>query len=441
MKILLLIFAAILAVGSPVNADDGIASSPTDDQILDEESTLDNYLAYAALHSAALQVAFERWQAALGRAGYAGSLPDPRFTFSYFIEEVETRVGPQRRSLALTQTFPWLGKLKSRSDAAAQAANAAEQQYQTTKLDLFYRVKYSYYEYYYLARAVEIAEENVQLLTYLAEVALTAYASGAGTHGNAIKAQIELGKTEDLLWSLRDKRGPLLARLNAELNRPPETELPWPPAIDEDEAIFTDGQLYAWLQESPRLKAADFAAQSRRAQWSLAKKQAIPDLTLGIKVIDTDPARMPGIEDSGKDPLVATFSVNLPLWWGKYRAEAREKKAHYRAALHARSDLANKLAAQVASALYGYRDAQRKIELYGQSLVPKAELHFEATQQAFTSGTASFLDLIDAQRTLLEFQLAFERARGNRQQKKAELEMFIGRELPVLPLNDGESRQ
>jgi len=409
MKIPKWTLAAILIAGSPVNADDGLMSTPVEVNDLADESTLDDYLAYAALHNPGLQAAFERWQAALSRISPAKALPDPRFTFSYFIEEVETRVGPQRRSLALMQTFPWLGKLKSRGDAAARAADAVEQEYEAARLNVFYEVKQAYFEYYYLARAVETAEENVQLLTYLEEVALTAYASGAGSHADVIKAQVELGRTEDLLRSLRDKRRPVMARLNAELNRPPDAVLPWPQPIEGDQAVFGDEQLFAWLEESPRLRAADFAAQSRKAQWSLAKKLVIPDLALGVKVIDTDPARMPGIEDSGKDPVVATFSVNLPLWFGKYRAEAREKKA---------------------------RDAERKIDLYGELLIPKAELHFEVTQQAFITGKANFLDLIDAQRTLLEFELAYERARADHQQKLAELEMLVGREFPRVGIDD-----
>lgn len=440
MKILWWTLVAMLIAAPAIQAEGGPVSPSAGGMNLGEESTLDDYLAYAALHNPGLQAAFERWKAALARVGQAGALPDPRFTFSYSIEEVETRVGPQRRSVALTQTFPWLGKLKARRDAAARATDAAEQEYEAVRLDLFSRVKQAYYEYYYLARAVESATENVQLLTYLEEVALTAYASGAGAHGDAIKAQIELGKTEDLLYSLQDRRGPILARLNAELNRPPDADLPWPQTIDRPEPLFTDEQVYAWLVESPRLKAAGFAAESGKAQWSLSRKQWIPDLTLGLKVIDTDPARMPGVEDSGKDPVVATFSVNLPLWWGKHRAAAKEKEAQYQAALHQRTDLANTLATQVSSALYGYRDAQRKIDLYGHSLLPKAEQHFEVTQQAFASGMASFLDLIDAQRTLLEFQLALERARADRWQKLAELEKLVGRELSGPSSEDGGSK-
>jgi cobalt-zinc-cadmium efflux system outer membrane protein len=430
MKRLLFLVVMVLVFQSRVAAQEGGQRSGGNEIVLTGESTLADYLSYAALHNPGLEAAFERWQAALAVIPQAGALPDPRFTFSYYIQEVETRVGPQQRSLAVSQTFPWLGKLKSRGDAAARAADAAEQRYEAARLDLFYRVKQAYYDYYYLARAVQIAEENVHLLTYLQDVTLTAFASGKGSHADAIKAQIELGKTEDLLRSLQDKQRPAAARLNAELNRPPDAGLPWPEHINDEEAVFSDEQVFAWFHDSPRLKAADFDAESRKAEWSLAKKQIIPDLMLGLSVVNTGPARMPGVEGSGKDPVIASFSLNIPLWFGKYRAEARQKKAQYRVAIDQRTDLENRLTSELEAALFGYRDAERKEDLYGGSLIPKARQHFEATEQAYTGGTASLLDVIDAQRTLLDFSLALERAKVDRAQRLAELEMRVGRELP-----------
>jgi hypothetical protein len=56
-------------------------------------SGVSDYLAYAALNNAGLQAAFDRWKAALERVPQVKALPDPRFNYRYFIEEVETRVG------------------------------------------------------------------------------------------------------------------------------------------------------------------------------------------------------------------------------------------------------------------------------------------------------------------------------------------------------------
>jgi hypothetical protein len=111
---------------------------------LTEASGLNNYLAYAALANPQLEAAFNRWKAALEMVTQAHTLPDPRFNYGYFIQEVETRVGPQEQRPGLSQMFPWFGKLKLRSEAAREGTNAALQQYEAAKLKLFDEVKWCY---------------------------------------------------------------------------------------------------------------------------------------------------------------------------------------------------------------------------------------------------------------------------------------------------------
>jgi hypothetical protein len=70
--------------------------------------TLQEYLRQAARNNAGLKAAFEEWKAALEAVPQAKALPDPRFSYGYFIDEVETRVGPQKHRLGIMQVFPGL---------------------------------------------------------------------------------------------------------------------------------------------------------------------------------------------------------------------------------------------------------------------------------------------------------------------------------------------
>jgi cobalt-zinc-cadmium efflux system outer membrane protein len=402
-----------------------------DSPVLNEESALSHYLAYAALNNPGLEAAFNSWKAALERIPQARSLPDPRFNYAYFIREVETRVGPQEQKVGIAQMFPWFGKLELRGDIALEAANAERQRYEAAKLKLFYRVKKAYYEYYYIGRETAITQENVQLLSDLEAVARTKYTAGVPTYAAMIKAQVELGKLEDQLLTLRDIVSPVVSELNAALNRPPNTPMPVPQTIPEDDVAFSNEQLLGWLKEgNPELMAADFMAAKDKAAIDLAKKDRFPDITVGLEYIDTDSALMPDTRNSSKDPVVGMLSINLPIWRDKYRAAEREARARYEAALRERKDRENNLVAKLQMVLYGFRDAERKIDLYRDTLVPKANQSFEVTQQAYEAGTVDFLDLIDAQRVLLDFRLSFERALANRAQKLAEIEMLVGREAP-----------
>ena len=273
---------------------------------LNEASGLNDYLAYAALNNPQLEAAFNRWKAALEMVSQARTLPDPRFNYGYFIQEVETRVGPQEQRVGLSQMFPWFGKLKLRSEAALGGANAMQQQYEAAKLRLFDEVKQAYYELYYVGRAVGVATENVELLKLLEEMARSKYESGTAEHGDVIKAQVELDKLRDRLRTLQDFKHPLVARLNAALNRPAESALPFP--TNNSPGVLQSGtaQLLEQLKASnPELKSLDFLAEKDKANIALAKKEFYPDVTLGVDYVQTGEARMAGVSDSGKDPVMA----------------------------------------------------------------------------------------------------------------------------------------
>ncbi len=397
---------------------------------IDERATLSDYLAYAALNNPGLEAAFDEWKAALEGIRQVRALPDPRFTYAYYIQAVETRVGPQQQSFALTQTFPWFGKLERRGDMAFEAAEAAREKYEAAKLRLFYRVKHAYYEYYYIHRSIAVTGANLGLVSSLEAVARGKYETGSIPYAAVIKAQVELGKLEDQLRTLEDLRGPLAANLNAALGRPPESYVPEPGPVDMEEVVLSDAEALDLLREkNPELLALGFLTAREEAALSLARQSYFPDVTLGATVIETGEALDPMMTDSGKDVVMATLSFNLPIWFGKYRAARREAQARHRASAGRRDDLQNRLLADLKMALFQFRSAERRIDLYGDSLVPKAEQSISASQRAFSADQVDFFDLIEAQRTLLEFQLAYERALADRAQKLAQIEMLIGQEV------------
>ena len=294
---------------------------------LTDHSTLGDYLGYAALNNAELKSAFNRWKAELERVEQVQTLPDPRFNYGYFIQSVETRVGPQKHQVGVSQMFPWFGKLRLRGNAAMEMADAAQEQYERTKLMLFYRVKEGWYEYYYLGRAIAVTTDNRDLVAQFEQIAKAKYEADTAMYSDVIKAQTELDKLNDRLRSLQDLQGPVVAQLNAALNRPFDAALPWPKAAPEEHLSLDDKALIAEMRKgNPELKSLDFLAAKEKTGIALAKKDFFPDLTVGLNYSVTGEALNPDTPDSGKDPVMLGVSINMPLWQGKYRAEVREAR-------------------------------------------------------------------------------------------------------------------
>jgi len=391
---------------------------------------LEDYLKSAALNNPGLQAAFEQWKVAVEQIPQAKSLPDPKFTYGYFIEEIETRVGPQKNRLEIMQTFPWFGEIEARTDVAAAVAKAARERYEAAKLKLFFEVKDAFYEYVYLASALAIARENLELIQHFEEVARTKYMAAAGGHPDVIRAQMELAKLEDHLKTLEELRVPIVARLNAVLHRRSFTMLPWPEKKELGTAKINRQRVVELLRaRNPELKAMDFELEAARSRVELAKKKFWPDVGVGVGWTDTGSALNPGVSDSGKDPIILMFTMNVPLWRKGYKAAELQARANVRKTAQQKKETENKMVARAERALYDFEDSQRKMKLYRDILTPKAEELLGASETAYRAGTLDFLSLINAQQKLLEFQLRYERAVTDNQQRRAELEMLVGIEL------------
>jgi outer membrane protein TolC len=411
-------------VYEPAGSTDAPAAAPG------EISTLEELLALAEMRNRGVRAAHDRWRAALEEVPQASALPDPRVSYAYFIEPIETRVGPQRQRFGVAQRIPLFGKLGLRGEAAVHTANAAGARVETLRRELRYRVTKLWNDTYHLQRAIAVTEENVELVGNLENVALARYSAGEASHAAVIRAQVELGRLEDRLLSLRDRRTSLVAALNAELDRPSAAPIAWPDSIDTRTVALSDEALRAALVDAnPELSRIASMREKEASAARLAGRSAIPDLTLGFEYIDTDEARFPNVADSGQDAAVAMASIEIPLWFGKYRAEKASAEARRVAAESEYEQLRSRLLADLEHVLYELRDAERQVELYAHTLLPRARQSLEVTQDAFTSGRNDFLDLIDAQRTLLEFELSYERARADLATRRARLEQIVGVDL------------
>ena len=408
-----------------------VDKSQVSDQLseIDENSTPADYLAYAALNNPGLKASFYRWKEALEKITQSRSLPDPRFNYTYFIKKVETKVGPQEQKIGLMQTFPWLSKLKFREKIAVENANAMQQKYEEAKLKLFFRVKKYYYEYYYLERAIDIMRENIDLVKYLEKIVRTKYRTGKEVYANVVKAELEIDILIDRLKSLEDLRKPVAAKLNEALNRPADTPIARLETVTEKQIEFSEDELIDSLMENnPELKSLDYEIAKEKGKIDLAEKNYFPDFTIGAEYIDTDEASN-NMPDSGKDPVMVMFSINIPIWYDKYRAREKEAYAKWRAANNAIIDASNSLIADVKMAFYQFCDAGRRIRLYSNTLIPKGNESLEVTQKGFEAGKIDFTDLIDAERAILEFHLSYERALADHAQSLARLEMLTGKDL------------
>ena len=68
-------------------------------------------------------------------------------------------------------------------------------------------------------------------------------------------------------------------------------------------------------------------------------------------------AFMPGTRDSGKDPVMLMFSLNVPIWRQSYKAAEIQARAIARKTRYQKTEVQNALIARVERVLYDYEDS------------------------------------------------------------------------------------
>ncbi|MFQ5947129.1 MAG: TolC family protein, partial [Anaerolineae bacterium] len=213
-----------------------------------------------------LLAAKAQWFAGQERPAQARSLEDPVLGYGYFGRSVETRVGPQEQRIGLAQKFPFFGKRRLRGEVAAQEAERLGADYEAMQVEILARVKAIYYGLYMAHKAIEITEENLDILRRFAGTAISKYAAGKVSQQDVLKAQVELSQLANELLTLRQQKETAAAALNLVLNRPAEAPLGTPGEFVITPLTRTAEELQRKaLARSPVLRALEEDIQKSRA--------------------------------------------------------------------------------------------------------------------------------------------------------------------------------
>ena len=386
--------------------------------VLTPDAGLSNYLAYALLNSPAVEAAYGDWAASVENITVSRSLPDPEITFQSDIADVVQTVMP-----GFLQQFPGPGKLRTRANVASAASQAQYFIFENAALQTAFALKKSCYDIYFLDDQLRINRETLSLLNDLEQIARAQNEVGKGTLQDVLRAQIERDRVSTDIANLEDSRQPLLASFKAALGLTPgQPNPPVPVRLETTEMNpAADELLKVAFARNPQLKAMEADVRAAEAGIALAYKSRVPDFSLGL------------MADVKANPIVyrPLGGMTLPIWRDKTAAEIAEAKANELSAKARLTAAQISLAVDFAEQSFAYREISRNLDLLENRLVPKARQSLEIARAGYLAGTIDFFNLMDTERTLLNFELSEVEARKQREIVLSRLSLLIAGELPA----------
>jgi outer membrane protein TolC len=271
--------------------------------------------------------------------------------------------------------------------------------------------------------SIRYAQENLDLMRRVAEIARTRYAIGFGSQQDALRAQSEIIAMETDLVMLEGESAQASARMRALLGRPENVKLRPPeklrllPPVAALDMVALEARLRA---NNPLLAADDARIAGAEKGRDLVERNRYPDVNLGIA---------PTQVRNRVAEWELMFEINIPLQQGSRRAQEREAELNLEAARLRRQGTLNQALAELSESVAGLDVARRLESLVTTGLLPQAELNLNAALAAYENGRADFAAVLDAHRQLRRARGELVKARGDQQTRLAEIEKMVGEEL------------
>jgi len=375
--------------------------------------------------------------AAAQRAPQVKALPDPTASLTWFLMSPQTRVGPLQATINISQSLPWFGTLELEEQAAVLDAAASLAKVEAARLEVVTDARTTYLELQFLDAESRLAREDRATLEHYAELALARYASGVGLDQEVIKIQAEITRADTRVLGIAARRAELVARLNALRDRPQTT----PVVVAEAGARrMGEFELEALRRRSlagrPEMAAATAAAEAAEVRVERSKKAYSPNLMVGLSygfvgTRDDEAGRLLPPEGNGDDDLSLMAGVSLPLWRSKLRAGVEEGTARRLAADEMVREVTASIDEDLGELIHRIPLLEEQVDLYENVLIVQSRQSLLSAESAYAAGTAGALDLLDAERVLLQVRVASARVRTDLDIAYARLEAVVAGPLEV----------
>ena len=334
----------------------------------------------------------------------ARTLPEPTVTF----ETMGNLLPPtlmagdpsSARVLRFSQEFPFPGKLKLQGQIASAEAGAAQWKYEEVCREAVAELKSSYYDLFLAQKLAAVVENTGTLLRQFAEISESQYKVGKGAQQDVIKADLETARLLDRLAGLERDRESAKARINTLLYRPPGTEVTVPSEISIPKLGYTLDELYQKAGSgNPRVRMNQKEIERGEHSVALAKKAFYPDFEGEFSYFNRrDMPEMYGL----------MFKAKIPLYfWRRQRPELESSTSSLLEQRRLYENTLSNLYFQVKDPFLKATTDAKLLDLYGNRIIPQANLAVESSISGYQAATVDFLSLLSNQQTVLEYEMKY----------------------------------
>ena len=350
----------------------------------------------------------------------AAARPNP--TLSAQVEDLRSQY--RNSTLLISQPLETAGKRDMRMAAADINLAMADADIMIAKAETNAKVYAAFYQVLAAQQAQTLAQELLQISIQSKETTAKRVLAGKVSPVEETKAKVaeaglkmELATANQQLASSKKRLFSLWGNVRSD-----SVAFTAVGELDNINEIATLDELVTQLQNSPRLQKARLAITQKQALRDIEKAKQTPDVTLSLGAKRNE-------ELGGITQAVIGLSVPIPVF-DRNQGNLQGAQARQLQSESEKIALENQLTKELMDA---YSRRQLQIEAahsYSSDILPGAQSAYEAARKGFEFGKFSFLEVLDAQRTLFQAKIQFIQALASAREAQADIQNILG--MPYL---------
>lgn len=375
--------------------------------------TLEQAWALAWAANADLSAARHEIDAVDASIRQAGARPNP--DVSLLVED--TRRETRTTTLQFNQAIELGGKRAARIQAAERGRDAATAELNAKRADIRATVITAFFDVLTAQERLRLANVAVDLAQRGTHVAARRVTAGKVSPVEETKARVAEATVRLELNQAKSELANARKRLAATWGNPAprfervEGQLDALPALP----AWTD--LAARLANAPAVARARFEVDRRQAMAQLESSRRTPDVIVSIGAKRS--------EELGRNQAIVGLSIPLPLF-DRNQGNVLEALRRTDKARDELSATEIRLDSEMAQAYERLHTARQEAGALQRDILPGAQSAYDAATTGFEFGKFAFLDVLDAQRTLLQAKSHYLRTLSEAHRAAAEIERLLG---------------
>ncbi len=409
---------AAVALGSAALGGGAIRDRAGPDTVPALVITRAQAVAEALSHNPQLRASRQQVQQARARVWESVELPDPAGTYT-----------PATKEAGLVFAVPFPDKLRLSGSAAHSDLKATEFDYDAARQQIASQTAQAYDALLVATRHEQDYRNAVKLADDFVAKTQARYTGGTAAKLDVIKAKVDRAQAQNALIAsqldVSNARAALNRLLARALGAPlqPADSLTMPDSLRSLDALR---QLA--LRSRPDLHSLAAQRNGAHASTNLAREWWLPDLTVSVSR---------DMSQGGSSSTETDIGLGIPLYfWQHHKGQISEARHYERQLEAANQDLTAEVEEEVRTSYATAVTAMQQADYIRGELLPETQQAYRIASASYGLGGSSALEVLDAERALIDAQSQYAEALGAANDAIAQLQLAVGASLNTATTGD-----